>query len=351
MQKLTKIQILKINKYITDEAKKQRIPGIAIGIYKHGKIVFSKGYGVGRLNSKFKINPRTIFCLGSIGKQFISAAIMILVEEHKISVEDRLFDYFPNSPKSWKLIKIKHMLSHTSGIGEYQNDYGDADSEFNGPKSLFYSQRNFSEDELAKRSQRLRLNFKPGEKWAYCNTNYMLLGIIIHKITGMFWLDYLKLRIFRPYGMKSVRLVYRKNIKSDIPLGYHIKNGKLKKVVWWSDTFNSVADGTFYCNVLDLAKWDNVLYCNKLLSKTSLKRIWTVFKLNDGKPNRDNYGFGWEINMLDGHKVIEHNGNWQGFNAHIARYIDDKITVVVLANLLEAKTTQMSHDIAKMLII
>ena len=267
--------------------------------------------------------------------------------------DDSLVRYFPDSPKSWSLIKIRHLLSHTSGLDEYENDPGLADNPFNGSKSLFYSQRNFSEDEMVKRTKSMHIKFKPGEKWAYCNTNYMLLGIIMHKVTGKFWFDYLKERIFKPLGMNSVRLVYKKDATEDIPSSYELKGDRLKctlkKAVWWSDTFNSTADGTFYCNVLDLAKWDKTLYGTKLLRRSSLDSMWTVFELNNGKPNPNNYGLGWFMGSINGHKIIGHSGSMQGFECHIARYVDDVMTVVVLTNLFDSGAVMIAHEIAGIL--
>ena len=350
MKRLSSKQISKIDRYIRREMGLQAIPGLTLGIFNRGEPIYLKGYGVGNIKTRAKVKPETIFCIASIGKQFVSMAVMMLVEEGRMGLNDTLLKYFPRAPKNWGRIKIKHMLSHTSGLGEYENDPGLADDEFNGPKSLFYSQRNYSENELSERAQKLAIAFKPGEKWAYCNTNYMLLGIILHKVTGKFWFDYLKERIFDPLGMTSVRHVFKKDVTSGISLGYELRNGRLREAVWWSDTFNSQADGVFYCNTFDLAKWDKALYSTRLIKQSSLNRIWTVFKLNNKKPNPGDYGFGWEIHKIDGHKVIEHSGGMQGFTSNIARYVDSGITVVVMNNLHDSAATRMSHEIAKIII-
>ena len=128
--------------------------------------------------------------------------------------------------------------------------------------------------------------------------------------------------------------------------GYEIDNGQLKNQEWVSPTFNSTADGALYFNVLDLAKWDNALYGNQLLKQSSLDRIWTVYLLNDGKPNPSGYGFGWNIGKQNGHKRIEHGGEWQGFSCNISRYPDDNLTVAVLTNLAGANTGLLAQIIA-----
>jgi len=192
----------------------------------------------------------------------------------------------------------------------------------------------------------LPIEFKPGDKWDYRNTNYLLLGVIIHRVMGSFYADYLQQRIFKPLGMSSTRLISEADIIPNRSSGYEIKGDKIQNQSWVSPTFNSTADGALYFNVLDLAKWDEALYGTKLLKQASLDKLWTVFLLNDGKPNSANYGFGWEINSVNGHKQIDHGGAWQGFRCHILRYPDDSVSVVVLANSDSASPEQFAHVIA-----
>ena len=146
--------------------------------------------------------------------------------------------------------------------------------------------------------------------------------------------EFLSKRIFKPLGMTSTRLISDRDIIPNRAAGYEIdSNDELKNQEWVSPTFNSTADGALYFNVLDLAKWDMALYGTKLLKPSSLDRIWTVYQLNDGKPNPAGYGFAWDIGAQDGHKRIEHGGAWQGFTCVISRYPDDSLTIAVLTNL------------------
>ena len=146
-----------------------------------------------------------------------------------------------------------------------------------GSERPFYFRLDFTEDELAKKTEALPIEWAPGEKWAYRNTNYMLLGIIIHKITGMPYADFLRERIFKPLGMTSTRLISDRDIIPNRAAGYQIDHDdELKNQAWVSPTFNSTADGALYFNVLDLAKWDDALYGTNLLKQSSLDRIWTV---------------------------------------------------------------------------
>lgn len=317
-----------IDDFVNHEMASQHVPGLELGIYSRGRILLAKGYGLANVELNVPVKPETVMQSGSVGKQFISAAIMVLVEDDKMSLDDSITKYFPDAPASWKPILIKNLLSHTSGLSEYES--GDR----TGPNGPFYLRLDFTEDELAKKVEALPIEWTPGEKWDYRNTNYLLLGIIIHKITGMPYAEFLGERIFKPLGMTSTRLISERDIIPNRAAGYELdRDNELKNQEWVSPTFNSTGDGALYFNVLDLAKWDEVLYGTKLLKQSSLDRIWTIYPLNDGKPNSAGYGFGWMINTQDGHKRIEHGGAWQGFTCRISRYPDDNLTVVVLTNL------------------
>jgi len=338
---LTQEQMSAIDHYVDAEMKREHVVGIAVGIYGRGQILLAKGYGLANIELNVPVKAETIFQSGSVGKQFTSAAIMMLVEEGKISLDDSIVKYFPNAPPSWQAIRVKNLLSHTSGLSEYETD------ERAGPTGPFYIRLDFTEDELVNKVEALPIEFKPGDKWDYRNTNYMLLGVIIHKVSGSFYADYLQQRVFTPLGMSSTRLISEADIVPNRSSGYETKGDKIQNQSWVSPTFNSTADGALYFNVLDLAKWDAALYGTKLLKQSSLDQTWTVFSLNDGKPNSANYGFGWEIASVNGqHKQLDHGGAWQGFRCHILRYPDDSVSVVVLANSDSASPEQFAHVIA-----
>src|SRR5580704_17677583 len=331
-----------VDSYVRGEMQKERIPGLALGVYRDGKIVKAEGYGIANLEWDVPVKADTIFQSGSVGKQFAATAVMMLVEEGKVGLDDPVHKYFQDAPESWKNIKIRNLLSHTSGLSEYEN----------GPRTKpdgpFYLRLDMTEDDLYKRIGAMPMDFKPGEDWSYRNTNYVLLGIMIHKVTGKFYGDYLQERIFKPLGMTTTRIISEADIIPHRAAGYELVKGQLKNQEWVSPTFNSTADGTLYFTVLDLEKWDAALYSEKLLKRSSLEQMWTVMKLNNGLPNKANYGFAWNIKEANGHKLIEHSGAWQGFTTHIARYVDDKLTVVVLTNLDagHAQPNKIAHAVA-----
>ena len=309
------------------EMARQHIPGLALGVYREGEIVKVQGYGLANVELSVPVKPETVFQSGSIGKQFAATAVMMLVEEHKIDLDDSIRKYFTDAPASWNNIKIGNLLSHTSGLSEYESD---EKIKPGGPINL---RADYTENQLVKIIESFPLDFQPGKKWAYRNTNYLLLGVVIHKVTGEFYGDFLQERIFQPLGMTSTRVISEADIVPNRAAGYQLVRGALKNQDWVSPSLNTMADGALYFNILDLAKWDRALYTERLLKKSSLDQMWSVAKLSNGKPNDANYGFGWEIDQVHGHRVFEHGGSWQGFTAYIARYVDDKLTVVVLTNL------------------
>jgi CubicO group peptidase (beta-lactamase class C family) len=329
-----------IDRYVASEMVRQHVPGAAVGIYKDGKIVLVKGYGLSNVELDVPVTPATIFQSGSVGKQFTSAAIMMLVEEGKIGLDDSLPKYFSDAPATWRGITIRELLSHTSGLSEYASD------SMTAPGAPLDIRLSFTEEQFVKIIETMPIEFPPGEGWEYRNTNYLLLGAVIRKVTGKFYGDFLHERIFRPLGMTSTRIISEANIIPNRSAGYQLVKGELQNQDWVSPSFNTTADGALYFNVLDLAKWDAALYTEKLLRKSSFDQMWTVAKLKNGQPNAHHYGFAWDIDSINGHRVIEHSGSWQGFETHIARYVDDRVTVVVLMNLGGADPSKVAHGIA-----
>jgi CubicO group peptidase (beta-lactamase class C family) len=317
----------KVDEHVQAEMRKQHIPGLALGVYRDGQIVKAQGYGLSNLELNVPVKPETIFQSGSLGKQFTATAIMMLVEEGKIGTDDRIVKYFPEAPKAWERITVRNLLTHTSGLKDYTA------AEMTKPGGPINYRADYSEDQLLRIIESFPMDFQPGEKWAYCNSNYLLLGIIIHKVKGEFYGDFLQERIFQPLGMTATRIISEADIIPNRAAGYRWLHRQLNNQEWVSPSLNTTADGALYFNILDLAKWDAALYTEKLLKKSSLDQMWTVAKLNDGKPNSGDYGFAWVITQSGGHRIIEHGGSWQGFTTHISRYVDDKLTVVVLTNL------------------
>jgi CubicO group peptidase (beta-lactamase class C family) len=314
-----------VDSYIEEQLRTQHIPGLALGVVRDGKLIKARGYGVANVELGVPVKPETIFQTGSVGKQFTATAIMMLVEEGKVGLDDKISNYLPGTPDAWKDVTVRNLLTHTSGIEDYASD---ENVKHGGLVNL---RQDYTEDELFQKFVTLPMNFKPSEKWSYSNTGYVLLGILIRRVTGEFYGDFLQERIFRPLGMTATRIISEADIIPNRASGYELLKGEIKNQQWVSPTLNTTADGALYTNVLDMAKWDAALYTEQLLKKSSFDQMWTPVALSNGK--RATYGFGWDIAEVNGHRLIEHGGAWQGFTTHISRYIDERLTVIVLTNL------------------
>jgi CubicO group peptidase (beta-lactamase class C family) len=321
----------KIDEFVKQQMQARKIPAASIVVLQNGEIVKAKGYGFANIEHQVAAKPETIYQSGSVGKQFTATLVMMLVEEGKLALNDKINKYLTDAPETWKEITVRHLLTHTSGISNKLYDQ-------------INMRADYTEDELLKKIAALPLDFQPGEKWNYSNPAYVTLGILIHKVSGKFYGDLLQEKIFKPLGMNTARIINEADIVANRAAGYRLAKGELKNQEWVSPALNTTADGSLYLTVLDMAKWDAALYTEKLLKKSSLEQMWTAVKLNNGKTQ--NYGFGWSFGEVKGHKIIEHGGAWQGFTTFIARYVDDKLSVIVLTNLADADPGKIAHGIA-----
>jgi len=318
--------------YVRREMQRQHIPGLALLVSRGGKIARAEGFGLANVELQVPVKPETIFQSGSVGKQFTATAIMMLVEEGKVGLDDPLTKYFSGAPAPWKEVTVRELLSHTGGFGDYP--------------AKFDFRKDWTEAELLKMVEGIPLAYPPGTKWEYSNLGFLTLGILIHRVTGEFYGDFLQQRIFRPLGMQTTRIMSESDIVPNRAAGYRLVKGELKNQEWVAPMINTTADGSLYFSVHDLAKWDAALYTEQLLKRPSLEQMWTPAKLKNGQPNKEGYGFGWYIGERRGHRVIRHTGAWQGFRTAISRYVDDQLTVVVLTNLAEATPGDIAERVA-----
>lgn len=323
-----------VHEYVKAEMERQHIPGLSLLIASNGKIIRAEGFGLANVELQVPVKPETIFQSGSVGKQFTATAVMMLVEDGKVGLEDPLTKYFPDAPAAWKEVTVGELLSHTGGFGDYPKD--------------FDFRKDWTEDELLKVVEGIPLAYPPGTSWDYSNLGYLTLGILIHRVTGEFYGDFLQQRIFQPLGMTTTRIISEEDIVPNRSAGYRLVKGRLKNQEWVSPRLNTTADGSLYFSILDLAQWDAALYTEKLLRKSSLDLMWTPVKLKNGQPNKEKYGFGWFNEERNGHRCVMHDGAWQGFKTTIDRYVDDRFTVVVLANLAEADPGKIAQHVAEM---
>jgi CubicO group peptidase (beta-lactamase class C family) len=326
----------KVDAYVAAEIQKEKIPGLALAVIRDGKIIKAQGYGLSNVELNVPVKPETIFQTGSVGKQFTAAAVMMLVEDGKVSLDDKISKYFPESPATWKDITVRHLLTHTSGIPDYGSP----------TDKMIDLRRDYTEDELVRRFAEFPLDFPPGSKWSYSNSGYVILGVLIHRISGKFYGDFLEERVFHPLRMDATHIISEENIVLNRSAGYRLVHGVLKNQEWVAPKLNTTADGALYTNVLDMAKWDAALTQQTLLKKSSYDQMYTPVRLNDGKTHP--YGFGWEIAASNGHALIEHSGSWQGFHMNFSRYPADKLSVIVFTNLdsEHSDPIKIAHEVA-----
>lgn len=324
----------RVDEYIRAEMARQRIPGLALAIVRNGEVVKALGYGLANIEHNVPVTPATIFQSGSVGKQFTATLVMMLAQERRLHLDDPIGAFFQDPPPTWNGITVRHLLTHTAGISNKLYDQIDM-------------RHDYTEEQLYERIAALPLDFPPGDKWNYSNPGYVLLGMIIRRVSGKFYGDLLQERIFAPLGMTSARVISEADIVPNRADGYQLVKGEVKHQDWVSPMLNTTADGALYLTVLDLAKWDAALYTERLLTKASLDRMWTPVRLNDRSTQA--YGFGWRVAQVNGHRLIEHGGSWQGFKAQISRFTDDKLTVIVFANLAEAEQGRIAHEVAAIL--
>jgi D-alanyl-D-alanine carboxypeptidase len=319
-----------VDAFIKAEMEKQKIPGVSLAVVRDGKPLIVKGYGFANVEHQVPVKPETIFQSGSVGKQFTAMAVMMLVEEGKIGLDDKISKYLGEVPEAWANVTVRHLLTHTGGLTDYPRE--------------FDFRKDYTEDDLLKQAKEVPTAFAPGEKWEYSNLGFVTLGIIVHKVSGKFYGDFLKERVFTPLGMTTARVISEADIVPNRAAGYVLRQGELKNQGWVSPSLNTTADGALYLTVLDMMKWDEALASGKLISKAGYDAMWSPVKLNDGRTHP--YGFGWGVRTLNGKRVIEHGGAWQGFKAHIARYPDNKLTVIVFANLAQANQGRLANGVA-----
>ncbi len=316
----------RIDRYVQSEMRKYKIPGVSLAVLRDGNISILKSYGMANVELAVPVKPETIFQSGSIGKQFTAAAVMTLAQDGRLSLDDKISKYLPDTPDTWRDITIRNLLNHTSGLGDYPDEI-----------SL---KRDYTEDEYLTIFKKVPLNFAPGTRWDYSNVGYVTLGILIRRVTGKFYGDFLREKVFGPLGMSATRVISEADIVPNRAAGYRLVNGELKNQEWVSPSTNSTADGALYLSILDLAKWDAVLTRDaaavakgqrgKLFTQSSLEQMWKPLRLRDGKVK--GYGFGWFNDTIHNRRLISHGGAWQGFKSFIIRFPDEKLSIIFLAN-------------------
>ena len=321
-------------------------PGLAALVRSGGRTVIERGYGVRDRRTRAPIDARTRFRLASVTKQMTAASIMLLVRDGRLRYEDTLTQALPGFPAYGSAVTIRHLLTHTSGLPDYEQLMEDAEK---GKGPIWSPERQIRDDEVLDLLEKeTRGVFAPGTSWAYSNSGYVVLGLVAGRAAGKPFGDVLRERIFAPLGMTRT-LAYEKG-RNEVPdRAYgHTKDEAGFRETDQSSTSATLGDGGVYSCLEDLAKWDEALRTNALLPKAAMAVALTPVRLNDGapplwpkgEPGGDNlfpgqpvaYGFGWFLDPWQGRKRMWHHGETMGFRSIVERFPDDGVTVVILAN-------------------
>lgn len=302
---------------VRDLMRRRHVPGLALAVVRGGRVVKARGYGLASVEFGAPATPETVFEIGSVTKQFTATAVMMLVEEGKLALDDPVAKHLPNTPEAWRGVTVRHLLTHTSGLRNYTGLPG------------FELTERLSRDDFVKLIAQHPLAFSPGDSWSYGNTNYNLLGFIIEAASGKPYWQFVSERIFRPLGMNATANRDPRFVVRARATGYEWDRGELVGRDYdLTDVFSA---GAILSTVLDLAKWDAALYTERLLKRASLEQMWTPVRLNSGETRP--YGLGWNVEPFRGRERLRHNGQTAGFAANITRYPSDRLTFIVLSNL------------------
>ena len=304
-----------------------KTPGASVMVIRDGEPVLVKSYGWADVENDVRIEPSTNFRLASLTKQFTATAVLMLVDDGRLSVDDSIRDYFPQFPAFADRIRIRHLLQHTSGLEDYEPIYGDR-----FPEQIL--DRGVVEIIAGTEST----YFPPGTEYRYSNSAYAVLAVLVEDISGLSFPDFLGQRIFLPLGMSNT-LAYRRG-ENEVPnrsLGYRVTKKTIESADQsaWSAV---LGDGGVYSSIQDLFKWDQALYDGGLLSP-GLRAVALT-------PGLEGYGFGLRIDDYKGHKRYHHSGSTSGFRNFMQQFPDDRLSVIVLTNRAEPDVAPLAEKIA-----
>lgn len=309
-----------LDKSIDQEIQKRKIPGLSVAVIKDGKVIRATGYGFANLELRVSATKDTVYEIGSISKQMASEALMLLVEDNKVNLDDSINKYLPpNAPTTWQKITVRDLLNHTSGLKDWTEI-----------KDFSY-RREYTAEEFISLVKDFPLLFQPKDNWSYSNTNLPLIGIIVEKASGKSYEDFVTERILKPLNFPTIRFKHQEDVVPNRATGYQWRNEKWEN----GEPFRPkviAASGGILASAVDLAKWWEAVLNGKVVKQTSLNEMLKPAKLNDGRSVP--HGFAFFIDSFNGNKVIQHFGSTVGgFGSIVKYYPNEKITLAVIGNL------------------
>lgn len=325
-----------VDNYIKSEMAKQHIPGLSLCVIQDDRVVKTQAYGLADVELNVPATEKSEFAIASMTKPVTASAILLLVQDGKLSLDDPITKYLSGLPETWKEITIRHLLTHTSGIKDH---YGD----FPMFSRVALDRRlEYSDSEYVKAHTDAPLNFRPGQYWAYSGSNFVFLGMIITKITGKPYPEFVRERIFAPLGMNDTHFIELAKIIPNRVSGYR-GDSVLLNGYYTGQTFSSGADVSIITSAGDLCKWEVGLTAGKIWKSATVEQMWTPARLPNGAElstlGAGSSGLGWAIGLFNGYKLIYHTGSFNiGFSSFIARIPEKRAGVVVLTNQWNAQS-------------
>ncbi len=311
--------LAELDRWIESYLDENNIPGGLVAVASRGRIVHLKPYGMANVELSVPVTDSTVFEIGSISKQFVSAAVMLLVQEDRLELDDPIHQYLPNLPSEWLGVTVRHLLTHTSGIPDYE-------------EIRTYDVYGFrlTPEEVIQIAHSRPMDFAPGAGWYYSNTGYFLLSMIVERIEGRPLGQVLQSRIFEPLGMTQTGMADPEAIIPHRASGYWVnKTGELINRRP-TETSSTLGAGGILSSAHDLVKWDEALYGDQLLSAESKATLWTAVILPNGE--NTGYAFGWSVRPYRGLTSQSHGGQVAGFVANFARLPEQEAAIIVFLN-------------------
>lgn len=308
-------------------------PGAAVLVVKDGKVILRKGYGVASMEDKKPVSPDMIFRIGSVTKQFTSTAILKLAQEGKLNLDDNITKYFPDFPVNGKTITVRHLLNHTSGIKSYTGD------------NVLMAKRDQSitTNEMLEAIKKYPFDFAPGDRWLYNNSGYYMLGIIIERVSGKSYNEYISKSLFKPAGMKNT-FPNDEKLNATLAIGYSKASAETFEKATYVHPTVPYAAGSIFSTVDDLWKWNQAVFTNKIVKQNLLEQAFAPTKLNDGSYN--SYGFGWQLGRIGEKKVIGHGGAIDGYLSMEIFVPEESLYVCILSNSATVNPEGYAYDAA-----
>lgn len=313
-------QLAAMDQRVQAEMADNNIPGVLIAVASRGHLLHVQAYGMANVELRVPVSDSTVFEIGSISKQFVATAAMLLVEDGRLGLDHGIHEYLPDLPSEWLGVTVRQLLTHTSGIPDYE--------EIQTYEAYRFR---FTPEEIIRVAHSRPMDFEPGTGWYYSNTGYFLLSLIVERIEGRPLGPVLQSRIFGPLGMTQTRMADPEDIIPHRAAGYWVDRMGVELMNRdATQPSSTLGAGGILSSVHDMAKWDEALYGDQLLSEASKRAMWTPAVL----PNGDDtgYGFGWGVREYRGHRSVGHSGMVAGFVANFTRLPDQEVAFIVFAN-------------------